>query len=104
MEAKQIHHLKTVRKLHLQLRALVGKAIADYNTLEAGDRVMVCLADGKDSYTLLDLLLSLQHCSPVKFEILAVNLDRKQPGFPEHVLPEYLASLKVPYRIVAKDT
>jgi tRNA 2-thiocytidine biosynthesis protein TtcA len=91
-------------KLAKRLRRQVGEAIADFNMLQAGDRVMVCLSGGKDSHGLLDVLLSLQEKAPVEFELIAVNLDQKQPGFPGHVLPEYLRSRGVEFRVVEQDT
>jgi len=91
-------------KLRKRLRRLVGQAIADYSMIDADDRVMVCLSGGKDSYGLLDVLLTLRDRAPLPFEIVAVNLDQKQPGFPADVLPTYLASRGVPFRIVEQDT
>ena len=101
LDKKQITRLN---KLQKRLRREMGSAIADYNMIEEGDRVMCCLSGGKDSYAMLDILLNLQQRAPVKFEIVAVNLDQKQPGFPEDVLPAYLDSLNIPYHILEKDT
>jgi len=91
-------------KLQKRLRRNVGSAIEDFNMIEDGDKVMVCLSGGADSYTLLDILLNLQQGAPVKFELVALNLDQKQPDYPEHVLPEYLTNLGVPFHVLQQDT
>src|SRR5690348_15493985 len=95
---------QTAKKLGAHLRGLVGKAIEDFRMIAEGDRVMVCLSGGKDSYTLLDVLLSLKRSAPIDFEIIAVNLDQKQPDFPAEVLPNYLRGLGVPFHVIEQDT
>ncbi len=93
-----------INKLSKRLHRLAGQAIADFNMIEEGDKVMVCMSGGKDSYGMLDILLNLQQRAPIRFELVAVNLDQKQPGFPEHVLPEYLTARGVPFHIENQDT
>ncbi len=102
-EADRKHKLE-LNKLQKRLRRETGQAIADFRMIESGDRVMVCLSGGKDSYTMLDILMNLQKSAPVPFELIAVNLDQKQPGFPEHVLPQYLSAMGIEYHIIEKDT
>ncbi len=103
--ARQVHKAAyEAGKLEKRLRRLAGEAIADYDMIRAGDRVMVCLSGGKDSYGLLDVLLKLRAAAPLDFEIVAVNLDQRHPGYPEHVLPGYLAQLGIPWRIEQQDT
>jgi len=102
--AKQKKHEREMHKLEKRLCRLAGQAIIDFNMIEEGDRVMVCVSGGKDSYSMLDILLKLKARAPIDFSIVAVNLDQKQPGFPEHVLPNYLESIGVEYHIEEQDT
>ena len=104
LDALDLRGKREFNKLKKRLRRQVGNAIIDYGMIHEGDRVMVCLSGGKDSYTMLSILRNLQRNAPIDFSLVAVNLDQKQPGFPEHVLPEYLASIGVEYRILERDT
>ncbi len=103
-EVPEGRHSNTFLRLKKKLERAVGEAIADFNMIEDGDTVMVCLSGGKDSYTLLSVLLALRERAPVDFRLIAMNLDQKQPGFPDHVLPDYCKSIGVEYRIVTEDT
>lgn len=95
---------KAFEVLHKKLRRNVASAVGDYNLIEEGDKIMVCLSGGKDSFTMLDMLIDQQKVAPIKFDLIAVNLDQKQPGFPEHILPEYLSKLGVDFKIIERDT
>ena len=101
-----LHHKKQqdIKKLHKRLRGDTGRAIADFNMIEDGDKVMVCISGGKDSLTMLDILMDLQRRAPIDFELVAVNLDQKQPGFPAQVLPDYFRTLKVEWEVLEEDT
>ena len=103
-EAAESRHSNTFLRLRKKIERSVGEAIADFNMIEEGDVVMVCMSGGKDSYSLLSALMALRSRAPVSFRLIAMNLDQKQPGFPEHILPDYFASIGVEYRIVTEDT
>lgn len=103
LKDEQKHRVR-LNKLQKRLRREMGQAIEAFNMIEAGDRVMVCLSGGKDSYVMLDILMNLQKSAPIDFELVAVNMDQKQPGFPEHILPAYLSDLGIRYHILEKDT
>jgi tRNA 2-thiocytidine biosynthesis protein TtcA len=102
--AKEPKIERETHKLEKRLCRQVGQAIVDFNMIEEGDRVMVCLSGGKDSFTMLDILMKMQQRAPVRFELIAVNLDQKQPGFPDHILPDYLKGLNIPFHIETQDT
>lgn len=104
MEALNRKEIYNLNKLQKRLRRNVGRAIEDFRMIEQDDRVMVCLSGGADSHTMLDILLNLSRSAPVDFELVAVNLDQKQPGFPEHILPEYLSRSRIPFHILEQDT
>ena len=99
-----MHIERETQKLEKRLCRQVGEAIVQYNMIEEGDKVMVCMSGGKDSYGMLDILLKMKARAPIHFDLIAVNLDQKQPGFPAHVLPDYLSTLGVPFRIETQDT
>ncbi|MGQ0710385.1 MAG: tRNA 2-thiocytidine(32) synthetase TtcA [Rhodoferax sp.] len=103
-EKKSLKIERETHKLEKRLCRQVGQAIIDFNMIEEGDRVMVCLSGGKDSFTMLDILMKMQQRAPVRFELIAVNLDQKQPGFPDHILPDYLKGLGLPFHIETQDT
>ena len=104
MKTRNILSAPAAEKLHRKIRSQVGRAVSDFNMIEDGDVIMVCLSGGADSYTMLDILIGLQKAAPIQFELIAVNLDQKQPGFPEEVLPSYLRLIGIDYHIVEEDT